>query len=455
MAKRPLRLMVIGGVAAGTRAASKARRDDPSMEITIVTEERYISYAGCGLAYYVGGIVESRDSLFARSPDEFREKQNINILLGHRAERIDTYDRSVAVTDLGTGEKKVFPFDRLLIATGASAVIPPIEGIGIEGVYPLHTIPDADTIRRFIGERHVKNACILGGGYIGIEMAESLAGLGMDVTLFEAENALMPRMLDTDMSSLLAKHMESKGVTLKLGTPVERFVAGESGVVGSLTAGGAQYPCGLAIVAAGVKPNVQLARGARIATGPTGAIKVDARMETSVRGIFAAGDCAETVHLVTGQPFWLPLGSTANKMGRVAGANIAGGRKTFPGVLGTAIVKVFDLAAGRTGLTEAEAKANRFNPVAVTVTTPARPGYYPGGGEVTLKLVADRGSGKVLGAQAVGDATVDKVIDTAAAALAGGMTVGGLTSLDLAYSPPYAPSLGALIVAGQVIEEKL
>jgi NADPH-dependent 2,4-dienoyl-CoA reductase/sulfur reductase-like enzyme len=455
MAKKPLRLLVIGGVAAGTRAASKARRDDPSMEITIVTEERFISYAGCGLAYYIGGIVESRDSLFARSPEVFREKQNIGILLGHRAERIDTYDRSVAVTDLETGAEKVFPYDRLLIATGASAVVPPVEGIGLEGVYPLHTIPDADTIRRFIGERSVKKACILGGGYIGIEMAESLAGLGMDVTLFEAENALMPRMLDTDMSSLLAKHMESKGVALKLGTPVERFVAGESGYVGYVAAGGEQYLCGLAIVAAGVKPNVRLARDARIAIGPTGAIKVDARMETSVRGIFAAGDCAETVHLVTGQPFWLPLGSTANKMGRVAGANIAGGRKTFPGVLGTAIVKVFDLAAGRTGLTEAEAKTHRFNPVAVTVTTPARPGYYPGGGEVTLKLVADRGSGKVLGAQAVGDATVDKVIDTAAAALTGGMTVSGLTSLDLAYSPPFAPSLGALIVAGQVLEEKL
>jgi len=425
------------------------------MEITIVTEEQFISYAGCGLAYYIGGVVEKRSNLFARSPEAFREKQNIDILLGHRAERIDTYDRIVRVTDLATGDIKQMPYDRLLIATGASPVIPHVDGTDISGVFPLHTIPDAEAIRDYINNRNVKTACILGGGYIGVEMAENLLRRGISVKLFETESTIMPRMFDSDMVQDLVKHMNSNGVDLRLGTAVERFAAGADGAVRAVVSGGMEYPCDLAVVAAGVRPNVQLARDARISIGPTGAIKVDQRMETSARGVYAAGDCAETTHLVTGNPYWLPLGSTANKMGRVAGANIAAGKKVFPGVLGTAIVKVFDLAAGRTGLTEREAGDTRFNPVAVTVTTPTRPGYYPGGGTVALKLVADRGSGKLLGAQAVGDFSVDKVIDTAATALFGKLTVSHLTSLDLAYSPPFAPALGALIVAGQVLEEKL
>jgi NADPH-dependent 2,4-dienoyl-CoA reductase/sulfur reductase-like enzyme len=222
-----------------------------------------------------------------------------------------------------------------------------------------------------------------------------------------------------------------------------------------VVAGGSEYECNLAIIAAGVKPNVKLARDARIALGPTGAIRVDDHMETSVRGIYAAGDCAESLHLVSGKPFWLPLGSTANKQGRVAGANIAGGTKRFPGVLSTSIVKVFELTAGRTGLNEREAREAGFNPVSATVTTPVMAGYYPGNGKVTLRLTADRGSKKLLGAQAVGDSKVDKIIDTVATALTGKVSVPDLTCIDLAYSPPYSPVLGTVIIAAQVLEEMM
>lgn len=453
--KKPLRVLVIGGVAAGTRAASKARRDDTSMEITIITEEEYISYAGCGLAYYIGGVVEDRKLLFARSPEVFREKQNIEILLRHRADRIDTYDRMVHVTDLVAGSKNTLPFDRLLLATGATPVIPPIDGVQAKGIFTLHTIPDADSIVSFLKSNMVKSTCIIGGGYIGVEMAENLSGRGIAVTVFEIESSLMPRMFDPDVSSIIAKHMESKGVHLALNTRVDTFLSDTTGTVSAVRAGGAEYDCGLAVLATGVKPNVTLAREARIVLGATGAIRVDEFMETSVRGVYAAGDCAESIHLVSRKPYWLPLGSTANKMGRVAGANIAGGAKKFPGVLGTAIVKVFELAAGRTGLSEQESKNSGFNPVSVTVTTPARAGYFPGGGELTLKLTADRGSKRILGAQAVGDSSVDKIIDTMAAALTGNITVPGLTTIDLAYSPPFSQALGTVIVAAQVIEEKL
>jgi len=453
--KKPLRLVVIGGVAAGTRGASKARRDDPSMEITIVTEEPYISYAGCGLAYYVGGVVENRDSLFARSPETFREKQDIDVLLRHRAVRINTYDRVVHVVDLESGGKRMLPFDRLLIATGAEAVVPPIGGIGLDGVFTLHTIPDADAVRAWLDASPRSSACILGGGYIGLEMAENLVARGLSVTLFEMADSILPRMFDPEPADALKRHVEEKGVRVLTGARIEEFTGGPGGAVRAVRTGGTDHPCDIAVVAAGVKPRTELAKDARIALGETGAIHVDERMETSVRGIYAAGDCAESTHLVSGKPYWLPLGSTANKTGRVAGANIAGGTKRFPGILGTAIVKVFDLDAGRTGLSDGEAKQSGFNPVSVSVATPTKPGYYPGGGEVTLTLTADRGSRRILGAQAVGRGSVDKIIDTAAAALTGKLTVDEMTAVDLAYSPPYAPALGALIVAAQVLEGKL
>jgi len=453
--KRPLQLLVIGGVAAGTKAAAKARRDDPSMEITIITEEEYISYAGCGLAYYMGGVVRNREQLFARSPETFREKHNINILLRHRAERIDTFDKTVKVLNLASVETLTMPFDRLLIATGASPVIPPVEGIGLEGIFTLHSIPDVDAIAAYLSQRKITKACVIGGGYIGIEAAENLAAKGISCTIFELEKHLLPRFFDPDMAKPVLEQVTSKGVEVCFENPVQQCVGDREGSVSTIIAGGKKYECQLVIVAAGVKPNVRLARDAHIAIGSTGAIKVDSHMETSVKHIYAAGDCAESIHLVSGKPCWYPLGSTANKQGRVAGANIAGGKKTFEGVAGTSIVKIFDIGAGRTGLSEKEARESGFAPVSVTVTTPVVAGYYPGKGNITLKLIADNGKKKLLGAQAHGDSSVDKVIDTVAAALTGKLSIPDLSNLDLAYSPPFSTVLGTVIVAAGVLEEKL
>jgi len=347
------------------------------------------------------------------------------------------------------------PYDRLIIATGASAVIPPIEGIELQGIYTLHSIPDADTILNHIQNRSVRTACIIGGGYIGIETAENLSLRGISSTIFEIEGTVLPRFFDPDMGEHVRNHSESKGVRVVTGTAVEKCTGRSDGFVSSVTAGGKEYECQMVIVAAGVKPNVELAKNSRIAIGPTGAIKVDRRMETSVKNIYAAGDCAESIHLVSGKPCWFPLGSTANKQGRIAGANSAGGRKTFDGVAGTSLVKCFDIAAGRTGLSEKEAADNGFDPVSATITTATHAGYYPGGGTLTLKLIADSGSKKLLGAQAVGDESVDKVIDTVAAAITGNISIPGLTNIDLAYSPPYATALGAVIIAAGVLEGKL
>jgi NADPH-dependent 2,4-dienoyl-CoA reductase/sulfur reductase-like enzyme len=254
---------------------------------------------------------------------------------------------------------------------------------------------------------------------------------------------------------MIYDEVASHGVQIHTGTAAERFVAGNNGAVRTAIAGGKEYPSQLAVIAVGVRPNVKLAREARITIGPTGAIKVDPRMETSVRGIFAAGDCSESLHLVSRKPFWFSLGSTANRQGRVAGANLAGGRMTFEGVLGTSIVKVFDKTAARTGLNEREAHEAGFNPVSVSITTSATAHYYPGGGKITLKLVADKGSRRLLGAQAFGDDKVDKTIDTIAAILAGKITIPEMTGLDLAYSPPYANALNTINVAAEVLEKKL
>ncbi len=453
--KRPLRLLVIGGVAAGTKAASKARRDDPAMEITIISDMPYVSFIGCGLAYYIGGVVERRESLFARSPEKFRDEHNIAILLNHRAESINTYDQTVRVADLKNGGTLTLPYDRLLIATGAHPVISDIPGVTLPGVHPLHTIMDADAIRDRIDRGGARQACIVGGGFIGIEMAENLLRRGLEVTLFEMADHLLPGLYDPDVSALIRAEVEAKGVRVLTGTRAERFDSGPDGTVRTAFAGGRAYPCGLGIIATGVRPTVQLAREARITIGPTGAIRVDSRMETSVRGVYAAGDCAETTHLVSRKPFWFSLGSTANKQGRIAGANIAGGRKTFDGVLGTSILKVFDKATGRTGLSEREASEAGFNLVSATVTTSTIGHYYPGSGKITLKLVADRGSKRLLGAQAFGDDKVDKVIDTVAALLTGGVPVPEITNLDLAYSPPYATALGTVLVGAELLEKKM
>lgn len=453
--KRPLCLVVIGGTAAGPKAASSARRINPDMDITIVTEEPFVSYGGCGLAYYIGGIVKERSRLFARSPSEFRDKHSIAVFLGHRATRIDSVGRTVRVDDIASGVSRTMEYDRLLIATGASPVLPPIGGIDAPGVFSLRTVTDAEAIREYIASRRVEDAVIIGGGYLGTEVAENLIGRGIRCTIVEREQHLLPRLFDPDMARLVLEEVVKQGVMVLTGIGIDRIVTGNEGAVSAVVAGGEEHVCQMVVAATGVRPNVSLAREARIALGPTGAIRVDARMETSVRGIFAAGDCVETINLVSGRPGWYPLGSTANRQGRVAGANIAGKDKTFPGVVGTAITKVFDVAAGCTGLGDSEARESGLEPVSAVLTAPTQAGYYPGGGTVTLKLLADAETKRLLGAQAVGTRSVDKIIDTIAATLTGKLTPNDLTNLDLAYAPPYSTPLGAITIAAGMLAKKL
>jgi NADPH-dependent 2,4-dienoyl-CoA reductase/sulfur reductase-like enzyme/rhodanese-related sulfurtransferase len=459
MDPRRKHFLIVGANAAGLKAASKARRRDPQLAITVVERDATISFAGCGLPYYVGGVVTSREDLIGslggalRTPKWFAEFKDITVLTGHEATRIRCEKKTVAVRVLETGDTREFPYDVLLLATGASAVKLSAPGVDLAGVSYVKRLEDADAIKADIDSGRVKNAVVVGGGYIGVEMAEALVGCGVKTTLIEAADQILSPF-DADIAALVARHMRAKGVTIHLGEKAERF-EGEGGRVRALVTGRRRLEADLVVMGVGVRPNVELARQAGLALGETGAIAVDDHLRTSDPDIYAAGDCVENRCLVTGGTVYVPLGSTANKHGRVVGINVTGGDDTFPGVVSTIIVKAFDFTAARTGLSARDASRRGVEFVSVTAPGLDRAHYYPEAKAVVIKLLAELRTGRLLGAQMVGPGDVARRIDVAATALTSGMTVKQLSALDLAYAPPYSPALDPLITAANVLRNKL
>jgi len=448
------RIVIIGGVAAGTKSAAKARRQDPHAEITLFTGEEYISYAGCGQPYYIGGEVQQRSQLLARTPVQFQQGQNITIHTRHQAMRIDPRARTVEVLDLATNQTRTVPYDALVIATGAAPIVPSLPGTGLPGVYVIRTIPVVDEIRGRLDQGLVKQAVVVGGGYIGLEMVENLVNRGVQVTVVEREKQLAP-LYDADVAAHILRVLEQKGARVRLGASLEAIQGSPEEGVTAVTVAGENLPTNMVILSVGVRPETQLAREAGIETGPTGAIRVNEFMQTNFPDIYAAGDCVEVTNLVTGRPAWIPLGSTANKQGRVVGENITGGNAVFPGVTGTSIFRVFDLNVAKTGLSEKEAQKEGIDYEAVVVPAEDKPHYMPGHKTVITKLLAERSTRRLLGAQVWGPGNVDKVIDTLATALFFKATVEDLTQLDLAYAPPFAPAMGNVITAANVLLNKL
>ena len=443
-----MRLVIVGGVAAGTKAASRARRMNPELEITIYQEEPEPSISECGLPYLLSGVVDARDDLVARTPEQFAEK-GIEVRVRHRVERIDPERKRLSVRDLRSDEASEDRYDRLILATGARAVLPPIPGADLDGVFKLRFLTDADDVLRYMGKNSPKTAAVVGGGYIGLEVAENLCRLGMEVSLVEAEERVA-LAYGPEVAERVESHLEENGVHVYTGAEVEGFVG--DGRVRGLRFGGDEREAGLVVVGVGIEPCVELAEEAGVEIGPTGAIRVDKHMKTNVPDVWAAGDCVQTVNLVSGEPVWIPLGDTANQMGRVAGTNAATGEDTleFPGILGTGIFKVFDLGVGKTGLSEREAEEAGFEPVSAAVETTDRAGYYPGVGKVYLKLIADTSSGRLLGAEAAGYGAA-KLTDICATAIWGRLAYPDLVNLDLAYAPPYGPALSPVIQAATVL----
>lgn len=453
----PLKIVIVGSVAAGTSAAAKARRNTEAARITLYERDHDISYSGCGLPYFVGGEVDDIDELTPRDPAWFKARYDVDVHTGHEVAAVDTGARTVTVRDLATGRTFVDTYDELVLATGVRAVVPPVPGVGSTGVFSVRTPTDARAIRAWIedGEsrgRPVRHAVVVGAGYIGLEMTEQLTARGLAVTVVEAAEHTMPRM-DADMSARVddevRKHVRERGGDLLLSTKVTGITSDDGGVTGVDVEGG-HLDAELVIVSVGVRPNTELAEQAGVGIGPTGAIAVDRRLRTSVEHVWAVGDVAESFHVITGEPVWVPLGSTANKMGRIAGDAMTGGPLEHRGILGTSIVRVFDLGVAQTGFTEAQARAAGYDVEVLHNIKPDRPEYL-GGRPLVVKAVADRATGRLLGAQAIGASGADKRIDVLATAITFGADVADLFHLDLAYSPTYATTKDPVHYTGMAL----
>jgi NADPH-dependent 2,4-dienoyl-CoA reductase/sulfur reductase-like enzyme len=447
------RLVVIGGVAAGMSAASKARRLRPDIEIIVLEKGCDVSYASCLLPYFVGGVIERREDLVHYDADFFRLKRGIDVRLNTEATEIDPRRRHVTCRgpDGGIG---TLGYDALVMATGARASRPPIPGIDMPGVVTLRTLADGESLRETLATGGTREAVIVGAGYIGLEMAEALRRRGLGVTIIE----MLPTVLstfDTDMSEHVEKELMDNGVVLRKGTRAERFESdNRGGRLGYVAAGGQRMSADLALVSVGVKPSTELARAAGLELGPSGAIRADARQVTSEPSILAAGDCCEAVHVVTGKPAWVPLGTTANKQGKIAGENAVGGSARFGGIAGTNVTKVFGLEAAQTGLTHDGANSMGLRPTSVSITSTSRARAYPGAVPVHVKLTFQTDTGRLLGGQIVAREGAAKRIDTVAAALHAKMTVAELSEVDMSYAPPFSPVWDPVIVAANQAQKK-
>jgi CoA-dependent NAD(P)H sulfur oxidoreductase len=441
------RILIVGGIAAGMKAAATARRRRPDLDIVVLQDEAEVSYSACGLPYSLGdpaGI--PRASLVARTPERF-QADGIDVRTRHRAEEVDVRAGLVRARSLDTGASVVEPFDRILFATGAQPVMPQFPaGEGSPQVVPLRSFGDADLVSSLL--RPGGHIAIIGGGYIGLEMAEALRLQGQELTLIEAAPRLLPSF-GSGTAEAVAEELARHGVIVHLQTSIREAAAG-----GFALSDGRFLKADAAVAAIGVRPRVELAAAAGVALGKTGAIAVDNSMRTNLEGVYAAGDCTEARHIVSGQAVWFPLGDIANRQGRVAGVNMADGEAHFPGVLGTAIFKVFGLAVARTGLTLEQARQSGFVPVEVHVKAPSRARYMPESRTIDAILIADQASGRLLGAEAYGGDGVDKYIDVAATAIWGKLTADDMAELDLAYAPPFSPVFAAVQVAGELTRKK-
>ena len=379
---------------------------------------------------------------------------NIDVLIRHQATAVDIKSKQVKVKNLENGQDLIFNYDKLILATGAQPILPLLPGISLGNIFTLRTINDAVKIKSFVDSGKVKHAVIVGGGLIGLEMAENLVMRGIKVTVVELLDQILPPM-DKDMALLVQNHLTEKGVEIITSDGVKSFDGDGGSYVTRVITGKRQLPANMVILSIGIKPNTKLAQEAGIEIGTTRAIKVNDRMETNIPDVYAVGDCAESIHLVTGKPAWIALGSTAAKMGRVVAINATGGIDTFKGVLGTLIVKVFDMNVGKAGLSEREAIKEGFKTESTIVPASDVAHYYPGVKDIIIKLIADVSTRKLLGAEIVGTGVVDKRIDIIATALTFGATVDQISKLDLAYAPPYAMSMDAVIVAANVLGNKL
>jgi NADPH-dependent 2,4-dienoyl-CoA reductase/sulfur reductase-like enzyme/rhodanese-related sulfurtransferase len=458
------RIVIVGGVAAGMSAATRARRMNEAAQITVIERGGFVSFANCGLPYHVAGRIAREDKLLVTDPGKLKQRFNIDVRLHTEAVEIDRAARRLRIREVGAGGREEWmPYDKLILATGASAIVPAMEGMESGNVFTVRSMEETRAVRNFIAAREPLTAVVVGGGFIGLEMCEALRERGLGVTVVEKSPHVLPQ-LDAELAVDIEGELAAHGVRVMAGAGLERLRCADGAVTGVVLADGREVAADLVIVSMGVAPNVGLAAGAGLRIGASGAIAVDAWERTSDADIYAAGDAAEVVHAVTGEPARVPLAGPANRAGRLAGEHAAlsaggvGGAAAAARVrrvAGTAIVKVFGLEAGMTGLSETAARSAGFDADTAYVTTNHHAGYYPGASPMRIKLVYERGGGRVLGAQTVGRAGVDKRLDVVATLLHFRGTIHDLADLDLAYAPQFGSAKDAIHMAAFVAENQL
>lgn len=447
-----MKVLIIGGVAAGTKTAAKLKREDRNAEVHVITKDKDISYAGCGLPYYVGGLIESRDELIVNTPQKYAGLTGVEVHVGKEAISLDSDKKQVTVKDVDTGEEEVCSYDKLVLSVGASPSILPIEGIEKSGVFKMRTPDDAIAIRSYVEEKSVKKAVVIGAGFIGLEAAENLKAKGVQVTVIDFASQILPNIIDPEMAVYAKKHLLREGIRVITGTKAEA-VLGNEAVTGVKTSAGV-LGCELLIMAAGIRPNTDFLVGSGLEMFK-GTILVDHTMKTNLEDVYAAGDCVMVTNRLTGKNQWSPMGSSANMEGRTLAQVLAGKEKSYPGVLGTGVVKLPNLNIGRTGLTEAQAREAGYDVVTVVAPTDDKAHYYPDASFFITKMIADKNTHKLLGVQVFGPGAVDKMVDIAVMGMNMGAVLEDFENADFAYAPPFSTAIHPFVQVVYILLNKI
>lgn len=449
---RKVKVLIIGGVAAGTKVAAKLKREDFGADVTILTMGKDISYAGCGLPYYVGDVIRDRKQLIVNTPDSFEKLTGVRVVTETEAVKVNRQEKTVEAVSTVTGERSVYGYDKLVIATGASPIKPPLEGMDLEGVFFMRTPKDAITLRERIEAGDVKRAVVVGGGFIGLEVAENLLARGIKVSVIDMAPHVLPGF-DPEMAEYVEEHLADKGIMTFTGTRLEGFLG--EGRLEKVQTSRRAMKADLVVLSIGIRPNTGFLADSGIELMPNKTVKVDAYFRTSDEDIYAVGDCATVTNRETGQPAWSPMGSSANIEGRLLAKTLAGGGQPYPGVLQTAVCRLPGLNAGRTGLSQEQAKAAGYDPISVVTVVDDKAHYYPGAGNFIVKMTADRATGKFLGIQVLGPGAVDKMVDIAVTALTLKASLADLENMDLAYAPPFSTAIHPFVHTVNILLNKM
>ncbi len=452
MGEKTMKILIIGGVAAGTKTAAKLKREDRSAEVTVITKDRDISYAGCGLPYYVGGLIENREELIVNTPAKYAGLTGVEVKTGKEAIALCVDKKEVIVKDVETGAEEAYGYDKLVLTVGASPAKLPIEGTDLSGVFQMRTPDDAENIRSYVEENQVKKAVVIGAGFIGLEVAENLKAKGVQVTVIDFASQILPNIVDVEVAVYAKKHLLKEGIRVITGTKADAIM-GNDHVTGVKTSAGL-LRCELLIMAAGIRPNTDFLQDSGLEMFK-GTILVDKTMKTNLEDVYAAGDCVMVTNRITGKPQWSPMGSSANLEGRTLAQVLTGTKKEYPGVLGTGVVKLPNLNIGRTGLTEEQAKNAGYDVVTVVAPTDDKAHYYPDAGFFITKLIADRESHKLLGVQVLGNGAVDKMVDIAVMGINMGAVLEDFENADFAYAPPFSTAIHPFVQAVYILLNKI